>query len=113
MPKFLYSSLECPNSMADRLEAHRVGVFSCTVLAVFGSLCISNAMSVREESRILAGGRGSSEGGLPIDLGNSGTWSSVPSQWDGHVSQRCIVGCTTAPDDLIEQAAEEQVVEVR
>lgn len=51
MPKSLYSSRECPDSMADRLAAHRFGVFACTVLTVFGSLWISNAMSVREEER--------------------------------------------------------------
>lgn len=55
MPKSLYSSRECPDSMADRLAAHRFGVFACTVLTVFGSLWISNAMSVREEERMLAG----------------------------------------------------------
>ena len=54
MPKSLYSSRECPDSMADRLAAHRFGVFACTVLTVFGSLWISNAMSVREEERVLA-----------------------------------------------------------
>ena len=53
MPKSLYSSRECPDSMADRLAAHRFGVFACTVLTVFGSLWISNAMSVREEERVL------------------------------------------------------------
>ena len=49
MPKSLHSSLECPDTLADRLEGHRFGVAATATLALFAALVAGNMLSVRAE----------------------------------------------------------------
>ena len=49
MPKSLHSSLECPDTLADRLEGHRFGVAATAALALFAALSVGNVLSVRAE----------------------------------------------------------------
>ena len=42
MPKSLYSSLECPDTFADRLEAHRLGVSVTATLSLLAAMTLGH-----------------------------------------------------------------------
>lgn len=77
MPKSLHSSLECPDTLADRLEGHRFGVAATATLALVAALVAGNMLSVRAEESMTHGAVATSLN-LSKPMANSSTQETGP-----------------------------------